>query len=481
MKRASPERRIAPARPEVDGERKRGEEIADRIESDVIAAGWPVGKVIGSEAELLLRYDVSRAVLREAVRVLEHLGVARMRRGPGGGLIVTEPDPTAVLNAVVVYLTYERVRLDELVEVRAAIEEAACREAAKRCSAAQRERLLHLLEQEETSDRIDETLVHNAIASVTGNPALELFVEVLARLADIYNASTRISGGRSRAARDEAHRAHRRLVEAVVAGDSAAASRRVVRHLEGGRAFLTARQLERTLGFADAISPEGDDVRLAPVIARTIYVQIVANGWRVGELLGSEADLIARHGVSRAVLREAIRLLEFNRIVRTRRGPGGGVFVAAPTRAATVGAMSVYIESRGITPLDLFEVRKVIEIAAVNLALERLDAHGMAMLDQALAAERKTDDIKHVSHHLHELIAVLTGNPLFALFLEVLTRLAELHTPRSSVDIGMSRVSAAARVRTIHRRIVDAIVARDAVEASRLMERHLDALMPMHR
>ena len=46
------------------------------------------------------RYDVSRAVLREAVRVLEHHQVARMRRGPGGGLFVAEPGVEAVTEAV---------------------------------------------------------------------------------------------------------------------------------------------------------------------------------------------------------------------------------------------------------------------------------------------------------------------------------------------------------------------------------------------
>ncbi len=69
-----------------------------------MALGWPVGEVLGSEADLLERYQVSRAVFREAVRLVEHQQVARTRRGPGGGLVITEPTIGAVIDAVVLYL-----------------------------------------------------------------------------------------------------------------------------------------------------------------------------------------------------------------------------------------------------------------------------------------------------------------------------------------------------------------------------------------
>ena len=65
---------------------------AEQIIADIIELGWPVGHILGSEAELLDRYAVSRAVLREAVRLMEHQHVARMRRGRGGGLVIDEPD-----------------------------------------------------------------------------------------------------------------------------------------------------------------------------------------------------------------------------------------------------------------------------------------------------------------------------------------------------------------------------------------------------
>ena len=97
-----------------------------------MALGWPVGEVLGSEADLLERYHVSRAVFREAVRLLEHQQVARTRRGPGGGLVITEPTVGAVSDAVVLYLHRVDATLDEIFEARIILEELACQLAAER-------------------------------------------------------------------------------------------------------------------------------------------------------------------------------------------------------------------------------------------------------------------------------------------------------------------------------------------------------------
>src|SRR5207302_2989295 len=114
--------------------------VASKIVDDVFAREWPVGEVIGSEAELLERYGVSRAVFREAVRLVEHQHVARMRRGPGGGLVVTEPDAQAVIDASVMYLLRVRARLDEVFEARLVLEEIVTELAARRVEASDRRR-----------------------------------------------------------------------------------------------------------------------------------------------------------------------------------------------------------------------------------------------------------------------------------------------------------------------------------------------------
>src|SRR5271168_3884442 len=119
-------------RPGADENAKLAAKVADLIIEDVMALGWPVGEVLGSETELVERYQVSRAVFREAVRLLEHQQVAYARRGPGGGLVIAEPTVGAVIDAVVLYLHRVDARLDEIFEARIILEDLACQLAAER-------------------------------------------------------------------------------------------------------------------------------------------------------------------------------------------------------------------------------------------------------------------------------------------------------------------------------------------------------------
>jgi DNA-binding FadR family transcriptional regulator len=118
---------------------------ARRIEDEIIARKWPIGEVIGSEADLMARYEVSRAVLREAVRLVEHHGAARMRRGPSGGLVVQAPDVAAAVAAVVLYLEQADTSVDDLLYARRILEPVAASLASERISEAGIERLRGVL------------------------------------------------------------------------------------------------------------------------------------------------------------------------------------------------------------------------------------------------------------------------------------------------------------------------------------------------
>lgn len=82
--------------------------IASQIEQDLIRRAWPTGSIYGSEGQLADRFGVCRSVMREAVRILDSRGTARMRRGPNGGLVVLAPELPAVLEAIHRYVTSHR-------------------------------------------------------------------------------------------------------------------------------------------------------------------------------------------------------------------------------------------------------------------------------------------------------------------------------------------------------------------------------------
>src|ERR1700724_1090383 len=75
---------------------KKAEIVADQIEQTIVGQRWEPGELFGSEVELIARYGVSRAVFREAVRLLEHHGLAEMRRGLHDGLFIRQAAPQPV-------------------------------------------------------------------------------------------------------------------------------------------------------------------------------------------------------------------------------------------------------------------------------------------------------------------------------------------------------------------------------------------------
>jgi DNA-binding FadR family transcriptional regulator len=222
--------------------KKLAEQTSEKIEMRIIEMDWPVGKVIGSEADLLAEYEVSRAALREAIRLLEHHNVAYMRRGPGGGLVVAEPDPDAMAHAAAVYLRYRKVTPPDLFETRTALELAAVRHAAENIDEEGIVKLRAALshESEFLGGESDATIhdFHVVVAGLTGNPALHLFINVLTQLSAARflgvtamfdkQAARSVSAAREV---EEVHRVHQAIADAIIAGDAALAQHRMLRHL----------------------------------------------------------------------------------------------------------------------------------------------------------------------------------------------------------------------------------------------------------
>jgi DNA-binding FadR family transcriptional regulator len=245
--------RAPAANPRSEGSpvKKLAEQTAEKIEMRIIEMDWPVGKVIGSEHDLLAEYGVSRAALREAIRLLEHHNVAYMRRGPGGGLVVAEPDPDAMAHAAAVYLRYRKVNPPDLFETRTALELAAVRSAAEHIDEdgiiKLRDALAH--ESEFLGGESDATIhdFHVVVAELTGNPALHLFINVLTQLsAARFLGVTALfdkQAARSVSAAqqvEEVHRVHEAIADAIIAGDVALAQHRMLRHLTALAAALDA-------------------------------------------------------------------------------------------------------------------------------------------------------------------------------------------------------------------------------------------------
>ncbi|WP_460062943.1 FadR/GntR family transcriptional regulator [Streptomyces sp. YKOK-I1] len=464
-------------------------QTAQRIETSVIRQGWPVGESLGSESDLRERLGVSRAVLREAVRLVEHHQVARMRRGPGGGLIVCAPDAGPATRAMVIYLEYVGTSVTDLLEARQLLEPIAAGLAAERITEEGIATLRAVLESElghwDDPSVHSQDPLHPVLGRLSGNPVLHLFIDVLTRLTARYaHTSRRISRAEMHAAKEVSHREHRAVVEAVIADDGARAQTELTAHLESVAAWIEKHRVRRGQRISGSVVEpelvEGPRAKLAEVVAARIHDDIAARGWQIGMVLGSETDLLARYEISRAVLREAVRLLEYHSVARMRRGPGGGLVVTEPEPQASIDTMALFLEHQGVTADDLRIVRNAIELGVVARVTARHTAGDTEVAERLTRAVRWTTEgpsgEARKADLFHSEMAALSGNPVLSLFLSIITELFRRHA--SVHDRPLPGDTAADEVQHVHQRILDAVVQGDAGVARHRMRRHLDALIP---
>ena len=192
--------------------------------------------------------------------------------------------------------------------------------------------------------------------------------------------------------------------------------------------------------------------------------------------MGTESELIARAGVSRALLREAVRLLEHHHIARMRRGPGGGLFVMAPSADAVTETAAIYLARHGMQLSELAELRTGVEVATAGLAAQRIDAEGAELLRRALVREQNGTDAAWAAgvesvDDLHRAVAATAHNRALDLVALVLIRLSPLHQLERPAPKDPPRVSA--EVLRAHEGIATAIASGDRERARHRMRRHL--------
>jgi DNA-binding FadR family transcriptional regulator len=217
-----------------------------------------------------------------------------------------------------------------------------------------------------------------------------------------------------------------------------------------------------------------DGGKLAGSVARRLQMMIASRGFPVGQVIGTEPGLMLELGVSRAVFREAVRLLEQDEVAQMRRGPGGGLVVTAPRASSVARAAALHLQFFGAGADDIFEARTALELQTADLAAQRIDEKGIDMLRAALEEEAELqDEGGHLgSSHIHLIIAELTGNPALSLFVAVMARL----TPGIPPADPAAAAARQADVRHAHERIVEAIVAGDSSLARHRMLRHLQGI-----
>jgi DNA-binding FadR family transcriptional regulator len=197
-----------------------------------------------------------------------------------------------------------------------------------------------------------------------------------------------------------------------------------------------------------------------------------------GDRLPPERELADTFGVSRVTLREAIRALRDAGLVESRRGRGGGTFVAAPRRERARSREQIE-RAIGHGLEDVLSLRKVVEPGAAALAASRtLSAADRSSLLEYLRAATDCESgvRRRADSRLHLAIAALGGSALVtAVVADVQMRLDEL---LRAIPVIPGNIAHSDHQ---HAAVVDAILGGQADRARAEMEEHVDGTAALLR
>ena len=209
------------------------EEVLLQLKEGIFSGRFKAGDKLPSERELTTQFQVSRGVIREAVRALELGGFVAIRQGPAGGAFVTDLSFDQLGNAFLDLFLTNKLSMRELVQVRLHIEPEVARLAAENISPSDAERVREAEAEEYVPfvsypDRIVKlTRVHSVLANICGNHFFEAIVKSMLKVTaeivlevDPDHESLHGPGE------------HGAIVEAVVSGDGNGAAEAMAAHLK---------------------------------------------------------------------------------------------------------------------------------------------------------------------------------------------------------------------------------------------------------
>ncbi|MDD5010387.1 MAG: FadR/GntR family transcriptional regulator [Syntrophorhabdaceae bacterium] len=155
------------------------DEVTEQLKQSILAGYFKTGDKLPSERELAEQFQVSRIVIREALRALANAGFLVIRQGVAGGTFVTDLTFENLSNAFIDLFLAEKISIPELVQMRTFVEPEIARLATLHIDRKHARHLKEALEAEELPTRtlvedLDrKTAVHYILAEVCGNHFFE--------------------------------------------------------------------------------------------------------------------------------------------------------------------------------------------------------------------------------------------------------------------------------------------------------------------
>jgi DNA-binding FadR family transcriptional regulator len=192
--------------------------------------------------------------------------------------------------------------------------------------------------------------------------------------------------------------------------------------------------------------------------------------------------LAREFGVSRATLREALRLLGAENLIRTAKGAGGGSFVTVPSAdhlsESLRSGLGRLAHAEHVTLEELLEARELLEVPAARLAAERRREEDVERLRASIPGQPlKLGTQEQFVHNrdFHTVVIAACGNTMLAVAAQPIFGVLQTHLARSRLGREWHRA-----INQHHRAIASAIEAGDRDAAGGEMHDHLEYLRPFY-
>jgi DNA-binding FadR family transcriptional regulator len=157
---------------------------------------------------------------------------------------------------------------------------------------------------------------------------------------------------------------------------------------------------------------------------------MVEQGLRAGDRLPGETEMMARFGMAKGTIREAMRILEAQGLISTRTGPGGGCFVEAVSEDRARALLANYFYFTGLTIRDIYALRRTLEPDLAASLAGTLSEAQLAELEAVIAlypepAATAEEERAHqiASLQFHALLAQFAGNRLLGFVIGFMARM----------------------------------------------------------
>jgi DNA-binding FadR family transcriptional regulator len=217
--------------------------------------------------------------------------------------------------------------------------------------------------------------------------------------------------------------------------------------------------------------------KASDVLAGELRERILDGEFAEGTALPPERELVAQTRMSRSTVRESLRILEVQGLLRIRTGRGGGAFVRRPGRESVARTVDLVIRGCGIRLDALLETREAIEPSCAALAAVHRTEADVAALEAATEAmadaSAPIEEFLRANIDWHLAVAAAGRNEILA---GLMTALSEaVHGATRAEAVRFSEPAVRERTVLAHRAVTRAIRDGDGAAAARRMARHVAA------